>query len=89
MPIPVLKELALGPQLPAAVVPTATYGELHPDSSRVPVCLHNVSACAMKVPTKAIIGQIVPANQVPPVVHPTRNATETTYPPQKEWVWRL
>ena len=82
----VLTELALGPQLPAAVVPTATYGELHSGSSRVPVCLHNLSACAMDVPTKMVIGQIVPANQVPPVVHPTRTATETKYPAQKGWV---
>ena len=40
----VLTELALHPQLPAAVVPVATYGELHPGSSGVPVCLHNLSA---------------------------------------------
>ena len=79
-------ELALGPQLPAAVVSTATYGELHPGSSRVPVCLHNLSTCAMDVPAKTIIGQIVPANQVPPVVHLTRTAIETKYPAQKGWV---
>ena len=58
----VLMEPALGPQFPAAVVPTATYGELHPGSSRVPVCLHNLSACAVEVPTKAMVGQVVPAN---------------------------
>ena len=79
-------ELVLGPQLPAAVVPTATYGELHPGSSRVPVCLHNLSACAIDVPAKMVVGQIVPANQVPLVVHPTRTATETNYPAQKGWV---
>ena len=79
-------ELALGPQLPAAVVPTATYGELHPGSSRVPVCLHNLSAHAVDVPTKMVVGQIVPANQVPPVVHPTRTAAETKYPAQKGWL---
>ena len=77
MQVHVLTELVLGPQLPAAVVPTATYGELHPGSSRVPVCLHNLSAHAMEVPTNTIIGQIVPANQVPLVVHPTRTATGT------------
>ena len=79
-------ELVLGPKLPAAVVPTATYGELHPGCSRVPVCLHNLSAHAMEVPTKTIIEQIVPANQVPPVVHPTRTATETKNPAQKGWI---
>ena len=65
MQVHVLMELALGPQLPAAVVPTATYGELHPGSSRVPVYLHNLSAHAIDVPTKMVVGQIVPANQVP------------------------
>ena len=39
MKVHVLTEPALGPQLPAAVVPIATYRELHPGSSRVPVCL--------------------------------------------------
>ena len=79
-------EWVLGPQLPAAVVPTATYGELHPGSSRVPVCLHNLSAHAIDVPTKTVVGQIVPTNQVPPVVHPTRTAAETNHPAQKGWV---
>ena len=83
MQVHVLMELALGPQLPARVVSTATYGELHPGSSRVPVCLHNLSTRAMEVPTKTIIGQVEPANQVPLVVHPTRTAAETKYPAQK------
>ena len=86
MCIHVLIELVLGPQLPAAVVPPATYGELHPGSSRVPVCLHNLSAHAMEVPTKMVLGKIVLANQVPPVVHLTRTATEMRYPSQKGWV---
>ena len=82
----VLTELMLGPQLPAAVVPTATYGELHPGSSRVPVCLHNLSAHAMEIPAKAMVGQVVPANQVPQVVHPTRTARETNNQASKGWV---
>ena len=36
--------------------------------------------------TKMVIWQIVSANQVPLVVHPTRTATETKYPAQKGWV---
>ena len=40
----------------------------------------------MDVPAKMVIGQIVPANQVPPVVHLTRTAVETKYPAQKGWV---
>ena len=77
MQVHVLMELVLGLQLPAAVVSTATYGELCPGSSRVPVCLCNLSTCAVEVPIKALVGQVVPANQVPPVVHLTRTAEET------------
>ena len=82
----VLTEPALGPQLPAAVIPTATYGELHPGSSRVPVCLHNLSTHAVQIPTKALVGQAVPTNQVPPVVHLTRTAEETNKQMSKGWV---
>ena len=76
MCVHVITELALGPQFPAMVVPTATYVELHPGSTRVP----------MEVSAKMVTGQIVPANQVPLVVHPTRTATEAKYPAQKGWV---
>ena len=65
---------------------TATYGELHPGSSKVPGCLCNLSAHAIDVPAKMVVGQIVPANQVPLVVHPNRTATETNHPAQKGWV---
>ena len=61
MQVHTLMELVLGPQLPAAVVPTDTYGELHPGSSRVPVCLCNLSAHVVDVPAKTVVGQIVPA----------------------------
>ena len=84
----VLTEPALGPLLPAALVPTATYGELHPGSSRVPVSLCNLSAHAVEVPTKMVFGQIVLANQVLLVVPPTRTATETKYPTQKGWIFK-
>ena len=52
MKVHVLTEPALGAQLLAAVVPIATYGELHPGSSRVPVSLHNLSTCAVKISAK-------------------------------------
>ena len=52
MKVHVLMEPALGPQLLAAVVPIATYGELHPGSSRVPICLCNKSTCAVEIPAK-------------------------------------
>ena len=35
---------------------------------------------------KAMVGQVVPANQVPLVVHPTRTAKETNNQASKEWV---
>ena len=86
MKVHVLTEPALGPQLQAAVVPIVTYGELHPGSSRVPICLDNMSPRAMEIPGKTVVGQVIPANQVAPVVHPTRTTKETTIKTPKGWV---
>ena len=86
MQVHVLTELVPGPQLPAAVVPMVTYRELHLRSSRVPICLHNLSAHTMEIPTRAVVGQVVPANQVPPGVHPTRTSKESNHKAQKGWV---
>ena len=83
MEVHVLTELTPGPQLLAVVAPTPTYGELHPGSSRVPICLCNLSAHAMEIPAKAAVGQVVPANQVPLVVHPTRTTKESKQKPPK------
>ena len=74
------------PQLPAVVVPTVTYRELYSGSSRVPICLHNLSAHTMEIPTKAVVGQVAPANQVPLVVHTNRASEESNHTPQKGWV---
>ena len=82
----VLMEPALGPQLPAAVVPIATNWELHPGSSRVPVCLCNMSTHAMEIPVNTVVGQVIPANQIPLVVHLTRTAKETAKIAPKGWV---
>ena len=82
----VFVEPVLSPQLPAVVVPTAIYGELCPGSSRVPVCLHNLSTHAVEIPTKTVVQQVAPANQIPPVVHPTRTAKETNTQASKGWV---
>ena len=79
----VLMELMPAPQLPVAVVLTVTCEELHPGSSRVPICLHNLSAPTMGIPAKAVVGQVVPANQVPPVVHPARTSKESHNKPLK------
>ena len=82
----VLTELTPGPQLPVAVVPTVTYGELHLGSSRVPICLHNLSAHTVEIPAKTVVGQVASANQVPLVVHPTRTSEGSNCKPQKGWV---
>ena len=52
MKVHVLMEPVLSPQLPASVVPIATYGEPHPGSSRVPVCLCKLGTHAVKIPPK-------------------------------------
>ena len=75
-----------GPQLPAAVVPMVTYKELHPGSSSVPICLHNLNTCTMEIPAKAVVEQVVCANQVPLVVHLTRTTEETSNRALKGWV---
>ena len=77
MKVHVLTEPALGLQLPASVVTIAIYGEQHPGSSRVPICLCNLSTHAMEIPAKTVVGKVIPANQVPLVVHPTRTTKET------------
>ena len=86
MQVHVPTELVLGPQLPAAMVPTANYGELYPGSSSVPVCLCNLSTCAIEIPAKTVVGQVAPANQIPSVVHPTSTAKETNTQASKGWV---
>ena len=86
MQVHVLTEPMLGPKLPAAVVPTATYRELCPGSSRVWVCLCNLSTYAVEIPAKTVVGQVAPANQIPPVVHLTRTAKETNTQASKGWV---
>ena len=86
MKVHVLTEPVLSPQLPAAVVPIATYGELHPGSMRVPICLCNMSTCAVEIPAKTVVGQVIPANKVPLVVHLTRTIKETAIKTPKGWV---
>ena len=86
MKVHVLTEPVLGPQLPAAVVPIATYAEPCPGSLRVLVCLHNMSTHAMEIPAKTEVGKVIPTNQVPLVVHPTRTAPETATKAPKGWV---
>ena len=77
MQVNMLMELTPGPQLPTVVVPTVTYAELHLGSSRVPICLQNLSAHSVEIPTKTVVGQVAPANQVPLVVLLTRTPEES------------
>ena len=77
--IHVLMELMPGPQLPAAVVLMATFTELHLGFSKVPICLCNLSTHTVEIPRKAVVGQVALANQVPPVVHPTRTSKESNH----------
>ena len=61
---------AWDPQLPTSIVLTASYGELHPGSPQVPICLRNLSAHPIVIPTKVDVGKVTSANQVPLVVLP-------------------
>ena len=40
----------------------------------------------MEIPAKTVVGQVIPANQVPPVVHPTRTTEETVTKVPKGWI---
>ena len=86
MQVHMLMEPIPGPQFPAAVVPTVTYGELHLGSSRVPICMHNLGAHSIEIPTKTVVGQVAPDNQVPLVVLLMRTSEESDCKPQKGWV---
>ena len=86
MPAHILTKPMPGPQLPVAVVPMGTYGELHLGSSKVPICVHNLGSHSVEIPTKTVVGQVVPTNQVPPVVIPTKASEESNSNPQERWV---
>ena len=82
----VLMEPMPGPQLPTAVVPMVTYGELYLGSLRVPICLHNLGTHSIEIPMKTVVGQVVPANQVPLVVLLTRTSEESNSKPKNGWI---
>ena len=50
MRVNVLAEPAQSPQLPVSVIPTTTYGESHPGSSRVLTCLRNFECPPLRGP---------------------------------------
>ena len=82
----VLAEQMPGPKLPTVVVPTVTYAELHLGSSQVLICLHNLSVHSIEIPTKMVVGQVMPANQVPLVVLLTGALEESISNCHKEWI---
>ena len=45
-----------------------------------------MSAHAIEIPAKTVVGQVIPANQIPLVVHLTRTAEETAKIAPKGWV---
>ena len=79
----VLMELMSGLRLPAMVVLTVTYGELHLGSSRVPIFLDNLSTHTMEIPAKAVVGQV--ACQPSPTGSPP-NQDFWIVKPQEGWI---
>ena len=69
-------------QLPSNIQCTPTYCTLEPGSNRVTVCLRNISARKIIVPSKTIVCQIQLANMIPPI------QTSNSSPLQKE-KWRI
>ena len=84
--IHVLAEPAQVPQLPTAMVLTATDGKLDPGSSQVPLFLRDLSAHPIKVHTKVIVDKVALAIQVPLVVLPMETSEESAHCPQKGWI---
>ena len=74
------------PKCPITVVLTVTYGELHLGSSWVPICLCNLSTHSVKIPTKTVVGQVMPANKVSPVALLTVRSEESIGNPQERWI---
>ena len=86
MQVHMLAEPATCPQLPTSVVPTTTYGELHSGSSWVPICLRNLNAHPIIIPTKLAVGKVTSANWVPLVALPGEALGEIAHNTQKDWI---
>ena len=52
----------------------------------MPICLRNLSACSIEVPTKAVTGKVTAGNQVLPVVLPMETLGGSTCSPQIGWI---
>ena len=57
-------------------ITTLTYIELRPGSSKVAICIRNLSARPMTIPSKTIIGSIATANIIPPMLAPKIKTVE-------------
>ena len=82
----VLAEPMPGPQVPTTVMPPVTYRELHLGFSRVLICLCNLRSHSIKIPTKMVVGKVMPANQLPPIVLPTGTLEEPISNPYNGWI---
>ena len=52
----------------------------------MPICLRNLSAHPIEVPTKVFVGKVAQANQVLPVALSLEASGETAHNPQKDWI---
>ena len=88
MQVLMLAEPTPDPQLPTLVVLTVTYTELHLGSSQVSICLQNLSTHSVKIPTKAVVGQVMPANHLPLVVLLAESSGGPPATPKRDASWR-
>ena len=76
----------MGPWLPVPMVLPATYGKLNPGSKWVSICLRNLSAHPIVIPTKVVMVRVTLANQVPQLVLLTGSSGESGHSPWKDWI---
>ena len=63
-------------KLPSSILVTNTYGQLQAGSSRVHCGIRNVSAKAVTIPAKTIIGEVSAANKIPDILLPKPGFSE-------------
>ena len=61
------------------VMTTSTYTELRPDSSKVTICVRNLSAKPMTIPAKTSIESVSTANIIPPMLAPKLKAVKENH----------
>ena len=88
MQIHMLAQPAQSSQLPISIVLTAMYGEVHPSSSQVLICLRNLGAHSTVIQAKVVVGKVTLANKVPLVGLPMGTSVKPTHGPRKIGSWR-